>query len=355
MKTVKARKSVSRSEKPGVERRGAPSPAAPRRGPSRSSRMALADAPPRLARGPADDSAWPSWLRNELPRIEVALRAVLRRGTGIPRSLREAMHYSLFPGGKRLRPALAVLGNRVCGGRGREIYRLAASLELVHTFTLIHDDLPCMDDDDFRRGRPSCHKAFGEGLAVLAGDALLNLAYENVASLHCAPRRKGEILATLAGAVGGKGVLGGQVDDLAAEGRSVSERTLRSIHLRKTASLIAASLRIGGEMAGGRRATLHKLDRYGLELGLIFQIVDDLMNLDGTAEDLGRPAGGDERHRKATYPRVVGRDATRRLLAVRVRAARRDAQGLDRWSPLFVDLVRAVASRVEGGWPEDET
>jgi geranylgeranyl diphosphate synthase type II len=294
-------------------------------------------------------------LRNESPQIEGALRAVLLHERGIPASLRAAMRYSLFPGGKRLRPALAVLGHRLCRGRDPEIYLLASCLELVHTFTLIHDDLPCMDDDDFRRGRPSCHKAFGEGLAVLAGDALLNRAYEIVASLRCHPRRKGAILATLASAVGGSGVLGGQVDDLAAEGRRVGERELRSIHMRKTASLIAASLRTGGELGGGSPVELRALDKYGLELGLLFQIVDDLLNLEGTTEQLGRPAGGDERRRKATYPRVVGRAATLRLLMIRVRAARRAARGFGRWSPLFDDLVRAVASRVAGGWPEGGT
>ncbi len=299
------------------------------------------------------DHPWPAWLRKESPRIEEALRGVLRKAEGIPPSLLTAMRYSLFPGGKRIRPALCVLGYRFCGGRGREIYRLGACLEMIHTFTLIHDDLPCMDDDDFRRGRPSCHNAFGEGLAVLAGDALLNLAYETVASLRCAPDRKVAILAVVSGAVGGRGVLGGQVDDLAAEGKRVGERTLRSIHARKTAVLMAASLRAGGQMAGGCGQDLRRLDRYGMEMGLLFQIVDDLLNLEGTEAELGRPAGGDERHHKATYPRVVGRAGARRLLAVRVGAARRTARDLGRRAALFDDLVRAVASRVKGGWPEE--
>lgn len=353
--TRKARKTVSRSEGTSA-RRKASAPGSRPRGAS----IAIARNVAGTARAVGTGAAgimhpWPSWLREESPEIEKALRTILQQERGAPASLRGAMRYALFPGGKRLRPALAVLGHRLCRGRDPEIYRLAACLELVHTFTLIHDDLPCMDDDDFRRGRPSCHKAFGEGMAVLAGDALLNLAYEVVASLRCTPRRKGSVLATLAGAVGGRGVLGGQVDDLAAEGKRVRERELRSIHVRKTGSLIAASLRIGGELAGGSETALRALDDYGLELGLLFQIVDDLLNLEGTAEELGRPAGGDARHRKATYPRVVGRSATRRLLTARVNAARRAARGFGRWSPLFDDLVRAVASRAHGGWPEGET
>jgi geranylgeranyl diphosphate synthase, type II len=307
-------------------------------------------APPSPATPP-----WPAWLEGQSPSIEEALRRLLRKRRGTPPSLLEAMRYSLFPGGKRLRPALAVLGHRVCGGRDAEIYRLAACLELVHTFTLIHDDLPCMDDDDFRRGRPSSHKVFGEGLAVLGGDTLLNLAYETVAALRCSAEKRTAVLGTLSRAVGGGGVLGGQVDDLAAEGKRIDEGTLRSIHLRKTASLIAASLRVGGELAGGDDASLENLSRFGREIGLSFQIVDDLLNLEGTAVELGRPAGGDERRGKATYPRLVGVEATRRLLAARVRRTRGLARRFGRWSPLFEDLVRAVASRVRGGWPEVTT
>lgn len=298
---------------------------------------------------------WASWLRGESPSIERALRGVLPHGRVVPKSLLDAMRYSLFPGGKRLRPALVVLGHRSCGGRDREVYRLAACFELVHAFTLIHDDLPCMDDDDFRRGRPSCHKAYGEGIAVLAGDALLNLAYEVIAGLRASPPRKEAVLRTLSEAVGGKGVLGGQVDDLAAEGKRVDERGLRSIHMRKTASLITAALRAGGELAGAGGERLRGLERFGRELGLLFQIADDLMNIEGTEAELGRPAGGDERRGKATYPRIVGREGSQHILVARVLGARKAATAFGRFAPLFDDLVRMVASRVQGGWPEAKT
>lgn len=303
-------------------------------------------------RGPG--GAWGRWLEGELPRIEVALRDILRLRRDVPLSLQRAMRYAVFPGGKRLRPVLAVLGHRTCGGRSARIYRVAASLELVHTFTLIHDDLPCIDNDDYRRGRPSCHRAFGEALAVLAGDALLNRAYEVLSEERDVARRAAAIR-SLARAVGGTGVLGGQVDDIAAEGRRVTEETLRGIHRRKTASLISASLRIGAEFAGATRESLRVLDRFGDELGLLFQIVDDILNVEGSEKDLGRPAGSDARLKKATYPRIVGALAARSQARRRARAASRTAATFGRMAPVFEDLVHAVASRVDGVWPEDET
>ncbi len=258
------------------------------------------------------------------------------------------MRHSLFPGGKRLRPLLAILGHRACGGASPEIYPVAAACELVHTFTLIHDDLPCMDDDDLRRGRPTCHKVFGEATAVLAGDTLLNLAYRVLSGLRCEPSRKAMLIATLADAVGGSGVLGGQVDDLEAEGRDVSEAHLRRIHDRKTASLIRASLRMGGILAGAREPRLALLDRFGTEVGHLFQIVDDLLNVEGTEEALGRPAGGDARLRKASYPRILGSDATRRRIRIRSAQAVRVAAGFGGMRPLFEDLVQVVVARVPG-------
>jgi geranylgeranyl diphosphate synthase type II len=256
------------------------------------------------------------------------------------------MRYSLFPGGKRLRPLLAILGHRAGGGASGGIYPLSAACELVHTFTLIHDDLPCMDDDDLRRGRPTCHKVFGEATAVLAGDALLNLAYEVLAGLRCESSRKAALMSTLSRAVGGSGVLGGQVEDLEAEGRDITEGHLRRIHDRKTASLIRASLRMGAILAGAPASRVGLLDRYGYELGHLFQIVDDLLNVEGTEAALGRPAGGDERLQKASYPRILGSEATRRRIRKRKAAAMRAASAFVGMSPLFGDLVESVVARV---------
>ncbi len=312
-------------------------------------RTACRSDPEAANRSPATAGPWEGFRRREAPRIEAGLRQVLRATRSAPASLAEAMRYALFPGGKRLRPALVVLGHRATGGSDPQVYRCAACVELVHTFTLIHDDLPCMDDDDFRRGRPSVHRAFDEAIAVLAGDALLNLAYEALADLRCGPSTLQAVLATLARAVGARGVLGGQVDDIASEGASIEEDFLRSIHLRKTASLIAASLRLGGDLARAKPEALLRLERFGRDLGLLFQITDDLLNVEGTLAELGRPAGGDERRRAATYPRIAGTVATRARLRRLLRSSLRAAGGFGVASPIFEDLVRAVAARVEAG------
>lgn len=290
---------------------------------------------------------WEGWVEAVGPAIDRELEAVLPRA-GSPARLRSAMRYSLFPGGKRLRPALAILGHAACGGRDPEITRVAVSLELVHTFSLIHDDLPCMDDDDFRRGRPTCHRVHGEALAVLAGDALLNLAYEVLANLRCSAERRVAIIGRLADATGASGVLGGQVDDIAAEGVRVGEAALRSIHARKTAILMAAALGMGGDLAGASAPRLAELNAYGNELGLLFQLVDDILNVEGSPEELGRPAGGDARHQKATYPSIVGLAGARARMRRRAAAARARAEAFGPWSDLFTDLVRVVVDRVPG-------
>lgn len=301
--------------------------------------------PSKTSRDSIRDS-WAQWMKGSAPRIESGIKAVLPSHGPGPKSLRAAMRYALFPGGKRLRPALAVLGHRVSGGNDPEIYRLAASLELVHTFSLIHDDLPCMDDDDLRRGRPTCHKVFGEALAVLAGDALLNLAYEVLANLEVEPKKKVKILQSFASAVGAGGVLGGQVGDIEAEGEEISRAALAQIHMRKTASLITASLVMGGQLAGAGGSMHEALERFGSKLGLLFQLVDDLLNVEATEDVLGRPTGGDERLDKATYPRIIGLNASHDKLRRLVTASRREARGFGRWSGLFEDLVVTVVSRL---------
>jgi geranylgeranyl diphosphate synthase type II len=203
-----------------------------------------------------------------------------------------------------------------------------------------------MDDDDFRRGRPTCHKVFGEALAVLAGDALLNLSYEALVQIKTEPKKKAVVLASFASAVGMGGVLGGQVWDIEAEGVEISPAALHQIHLRKTASLITASLRMGGELAGARAQRLESLDRFGRQLGLLFQLADDLLNVEASAKVLGRPTGGDERLRKATYPRLLGSERSHERLKRLVAAGRVHARELGPWSPLFEDLVVSVARRV---------
>ncbi|MBI5266429.1 MAG: polyprenyl synthetase family protein [candidate division Zixibacteria bacterium] len=222
-----------------------------------------------------------------------------------PRSLHEAMRYSLMAGGKRLRPILCLAAFEYCGGKPREkddpVHLAMAALEMVHTYSLIHDDLPCMDDDDLRRGLPTVHKKFGEALAVLAGDALHVVAFELMARTNSIPA-----VAELSAAVGTSGMLGGQVADLEAEGRRVTEAEISNIHARKTGALIRGSVRIGAILAGADQKMLARLTSYGEKIGLAFQIVDDVLDIEGDARILGKEIGSDSKNQKATYPAAVG-------------------------------------------------
>jgi geranylgeranyl diphosphate synthase, type II len=231
-----------------------------------------------------------------------------------PATVHRAMRYSVFAGGKRLRPVLVIAGAEAVGGRGADVLPTACALELVHTYSLVHDDLPAMDNDDFRRGRPTSHKVFGEALAILAGDGLLTLSFrllaENVRDGR-PPERLRDVLAELADAAGTRGMVGGQVADIEAEGRAVSAEALDFIHTRKTAALIRAALRAGALVCGAPAAALGALGAAGERLGLAFQIVDDILDVEGTTEALGKTAGKDQAQRKATYPGLHGLEASR--------------------------------------------
>ncbi len=257
-------------------------------------------------------SLFQTFAKAELPAIEAALDAMLpppaQVGAGVMAAdLAAAMRYAMFPGGKRLRPLLALLGCAATGGDRARALRPAAALELLHTYSLVHDDLPCMDDDDLRRGRPTVHKGYGDATAVLAGDALLTLAFEVVAEAG------GEAVIALARAAGAAGMVGGQQADMAAEqGRGV--RTLEGvawIHDRKTAALIRASLEVGALAGGGARAGLPALREYGDLLGRAFQIADDCLDVDGSSAALGKNTGQDAAAGKLTYPSIAGLAAGR--------------------------------------------
>jgi geranylgeranyl diphosphate synthase type II len=227
----------------------------------------------------------------------------------------KAMHYSLFAGGKRLRPILCLAGADAVGGDPSEVLAVACALEMIHTYSLIHDDLPAMDDDDLRRGQPTCHKKFDEATAILAGDGLLTAAFHTLA--EAAPRYEGreaallEVIQVIADAAGYRGMVGGQMLDLQAEGREVTLKELETIHRLKTGALLTASVRAGGLMAGGTRAEVSALTSYGEKFGLTFQITDDLLDVEGEAAEMGKATGMDAQRHKATYPGVVGRDAAR--------------------------------------------
>lgn len=222
-----------------------------------------------------------------------------------PQLLHDAMRYSVMAGGKRLRPILACTAYEYCGGNPEgddlPIHRAMAALEMVHTYSLIHDDLPCMDDDDLRRGMPTCHKKFGEAVAVLAGDALHDIAFELMASTGST-----ETVSELAKAIGTAGMLGGQMADIQAEGRDVSRDEIVDIHRRKTGALIRCSVRVGAILAGADDQLLKKLSDYGEKVGLAFQIIDDILDIEGDPQLLGKKVGSDSRKHKATYPGAVG-------------------------------------------------
>ncbi|UCD63555.1 MAG: polyprenyl synthetase family protein [Candidatus Zixiibacteriota bacterium] len=222
-----------------------------------------------------------------------------------PHLLHEAMRYSVMAGGKRLRPILAWAAYQYCGGdtEGDDlaIHYAMAALEMVHTYSLIHDDLPCMDDDDLRRGMPTCHKKYGEAVAVLAGDALHDVAFNLMASTGSTA-----VVVELAHAIGTDGMLGGQVADIQAEGRDVDREEIIDIHRRKTGALIRCSVRVGAILAGASADTLEKLSTYGARIGLAFQIIDDILDIEGDQSLLGKAVGADCKKQKATYPGVVG-------------------------------------------------
>jgi geranylgeranyl diphosphate synthase type II len=243
---------------------------------------------------------------------EVAVRTEEKFGEHLPspaerpQVLHEAMRYSMFAGGKRLRPALVLAAFEVFGGQGEDIYYATSALEMFHTFSLIHDDLPCMDDDDYRRGQPTAHKKFGEATAVLSGDALCIRAFELLGKT-----RNVDVVLTMAQALGTYGMLGGQMIDIESERKVVDLETVDYIHYHKTAALIEASLVIGAQLAGATAEQIKPLQEYGEAIGLAFQIVDDILDIEQTTEQLGKDAGSDEARGKATYPALLGVEESR--------------------------------------------
>jgi geranylgeranyl diphosphate synthase type II len=261
------------------------------------------------------------------------------------------MRHSVFPGGKRIRPGLVLLGFETAGGRGGAGPLLGSAIELLHTFSLIHDDLPCMDDDELRRGRPTCHAKYGEAIAVLAGDALQVLAFQTIADLPVASEMRLRVLSEITAAVGTAGVIGGQVVDLESEQKKIRPETLRWIHARKTGELLRASLVSGAIIAGADERSLRQFGEFGTRFGLLFQIVDDLLDEVGSSGALGRTRGRDRENGKATYPSILGLPRSRRALIESV-AACREAIPSGRNARLFGSLIDAVVVRLPESWSE---
>jgi len=267
----------------------------------------------------------------------------------IPASLGETMAYSVFAGGKRVRPLLAVASYEACGGKTGDIIPYASALELIHTYSLIHDDLPAMDDDDLRRGKPTSHKVFGEGMAILAGDALLTEAFYLLSNTYppsnVRVRDVLRVIREVALAAGAHGMVGGQVQDILSEGREMDEEDLAFIHAHKTGALITVSVRMGAILGKAGKRKIRALTVFGDNIGLAFQIIDDLLDVRGDSSKLGKPTGSDKKNRKLTYPGLYGIDSSMKkaedLLQTAISALAPFSAGAD---PLR-ELARYILSR----------
>jgi geranylgeranyl diphosphate synthase, type II len=252
-----------------------------------------------------------AYLKEQCARVDAALDGVLPKETELPHSLHTSMRYSVFAGGKRVRPILMLAACKAVGGNTEHAIPAACAMEMIHTYSLIHDDLPAMDDDDFRRGNPTNHKVFGEAIAILAGDALLTEAFKLISSpcfaADCAPAARLSVIHEIASCAGSHGMVGGQVVDMESEGKTdIDLPTVQYIHTHKTGALIKASVVAGAVLGGADQQKLAAITRYGEAVGLAFQIADDILDIEGTTEEIGKDAGSDQARGKATYPAVMG-------------------------------------------------
>jgi len=266
-----------------------------------------------------------------------------------PEIIHEAMRYSVFAGGKRIRPILALATGEALGGDCRALIALAGALELIHTYSLIHDDLPSMDDDDLRRGQPTAHKKFGEGVAILAGDALLTLAFQLLAEIpvpHDQQERKIKVIHKIARAIGTScGMVGGQVVDLTTQGKPFSREQLNYIHSSKTGALIQASVRCAALLSNADENARSALADFGASIGLAFQIVDDILDIEGTPEQLGKTSGKDRVEKKATYPAMYGVETSRQVTEKLVEDAVHEVAFLGPKGEVLRELAKFISIR----------
>lgn len=270
----------------------------------------------------------PEYLQQQSGIVDAALERWVPTPVQPPENLHKAMRYSLFAGGKRIRPVLCLAAAQALQDDANGVADAACTLELIHTYSLIHDDLPALDNDDLRRGRPTCHKVFGEAMAILAGDALLTLAFQVLSELRAPAERRvmlAKELATASGTVGG--MIGGQVHDLEGEGQPPTQKLLEAIHRAKTGALLRASVRMGSIYAGASAEQCEALSAYGEHIGLAFQIVDDILDVEQPSEALGKTAGKDQQQGKITFPSVYGLERSKEMAKVEL------ARAHDRLSP----------------------
>jgi geranylgeranyl diphosphate synthase type II len=277
--------------------------------------------------------------------VEAALERYTHFDRGCPDQLREAIRYSLLGPGKRLRPMLVLAAAEACGGKREAALPAACAVEMVHAYSLVHDDLPAMDDDDLRRGRPTCHKVFGEAVAILAGDALVTLAFEVLARDIRPAAVAAECCAVLAQAAGATALVGGQADDLAGEFSDGRTEALEAIHRRKTGAMFLASLRLGGLAAGADDQQSAALSEYGQCMGLVFQITDDLLDVRGNAAAMGKRARKDSRRGKLTFPGILGVDESVRRAQELAEKARAAVEPLAPHAEPLVALAHYVVER----------
>ncbi len=289
------------------------------------------------------------YLHYKKSRIDKALEGYLPKGEGFPGTLHRAMRYSVFAGGKRLRPILTIASAEAVGGREKDVISAACAIELIHTYSLIHDDLPSMDDDSLRRGKPTCHKAFGEAMAILAGDALLTLAFELLSDLtanNVKPETVLVVIGELTGASGSMGMVGGQAVDIESQGEDVEFPVLEYIHIHKTGKLILASIRTGALLSMADDVQLKALTTYGEAIGLAFQVTDDILDIEGDEEEMGKKVGGDIGMKKITYPSLLGMDESKKRLAELMDIAMSSLSVFGKEAEALRSIAKYIVSRV---------
>ncbi|QDT00505.1 polyprenyl synthetase family protein [Adhaeretor mobilis] len=283
----------------------------------------------------------------DLQKFEAALAAAVQFDDvdGCPDRLADGMRYALLAPGKRLRPQLVMLAAQACGGSVDAALPAAVAVEMIHAYSLVHDDLPAMDDDDLRRGRPTCHKQFDEALAILVGDALQAQAFEVLATQLTPAETAVAACRELATAAGARALVGGQADDLAAEFQDLTLEQLQLIHARKTGALFRVSLKLGALVAGAAAERVQALDEYGTKLGLAFQIVDDLLDVNGTEAQLGKTPGKDARQGKSTFPELLGVEESRQRVNELIQQARDAVKLLGTAAEPLIELANYVGQR----------
>ena len=279
--------------------------------------------------------------------VDLKLEELLPAESETPATIHRAMRHSVFAGGKRLRPILVLASGECLGGRRDTLVHLGAAIEMMHTYSLIHDDLPSLDNDDFRRGVPTCHVVFGEAIAILAGDALMTRCYQALTELpETTDAERIRIIAEIAYATGTvRGMIGGQVADIESEGKPIDALTLEYIHHSKTGALLSACARVGAIAAGASCDALETITRFGNRLGLVFQIIDDILDVTASSETLGKTAGKDAKVQKATYPALYGVDASRQKARELVDSALSDIDDFGLEADILRELARYFINR----------